>query len=182
MSVLRVRFNGYYINSSVATESSCAQADAPRDASRRPPRGGRAGSGSPLAREESVAARRQLARPGEQRLDLGVERLRLDVAPALRPAPGEVLEARQQIADLEQVLVREEEIAPQPGAGTTEDEPALEEARERLAVRLEDGAELDLIIAEAAMVARVGEVDDRRRPLRPGLSARRERILPSPES
>src|SRR5689334_17830039 len=68
---------------------------------------GRTRARSPLARQEPVAARRQLARAREERLHLSVERLRLRRANAA--AGAQVGQARQQVAGLEQVLVCQEQ-------------------------------------------------------------------------
>jgi hypothetical protein len=137
-----------------------------------PPGGGRKPgrrAASALARQQPVAARRELARPREQRLHLAVQRLGL--------AAAGVREPREEVARLQQVLVREEEVAAEARAGAGEDEPALEQARDRLAVRVEDGAQPRLVIAQPAVVARVVEVDDRGRPLRSLDDPRRRALL-----
>jgi hypothetical protein len=124
---------------------------------------------SALARQEPVAARGELARPHEQGLHLRVERLGL-VAPAAR---GELSHAGEEVPRAQEVLVREEEVAAEARPGAGEEHAALEEPRERPPVRLQDGPQPCLVVAQASVVAHLVEVDDCGRPARSRRGPRR---------
>jgi hypothetical protein len=77
------------------------------------------------------------------------------------PPRRELADPREEIRDAQQVLVREEEIAPEARALARVDEAALEELREGAAVQLVHPAAARLELPQPTRIPRLREIDHR---------------------
>ena len=117
------------------------------------------GSGS-AAGEDEARPRSQRRGPGEERLRLLVQRARV-AAVLARLLGGEIRDAREEVGCAQEVLVREEQVPPEPRPLPRVDEPGLEQPRERLPVHVVHRPAARDELAKPPRVARAGKIHHR---------------------